>query len=602
MAAQDVGSASIVGRFTHIAREHKDALALVGDDLALSYADLDAMSDRLARRLVALGAAQHTPVALMLPRSVAAIVTILAIVKSGAPYLAIDPAQPIARTMTMLRDAKVTILVVSAPIDTEFNNSLDGQYIRILDDPMEMVDVPSATLPCNIGPADLAYVAYTSGSTGRPKGVCIPNDAVLRLVVDSDFIDIRSSDVFLHFAPIAFDASTLEIWGPLLNGAKLAVAPSGPLTSEEIAAVVDDFEVTTLWLTAGLFHQFGEPEFERLTGLRYLIAGGDTLSPNQVERARTILTNTIVVNGYGPTENTTFTCTHAVLAPIVNNNVPIGRPIAGTHIAILDNHLAPVATGETGELYIGGRGLARCYLGDAQLTAARFVADPRPGYAGHRLYRSGDNVRDLGNDRLEFLGRVDGQCKIRGYRVEIGDVEVAVSAHPEVDDKAVIARKGPDGQVRLVAFYVAQAPIPGSEMRRMLAEYIPSYMIPASFVRLDVLPLNANGKIDRAALQRFDLPARPDVATQFRRPETEIERWLVQLWSDLLEVKEIGIDDDFFELGGHSLLAIKITAEIRAEYNAHIPVHRFYESPSARDVAALIGEVVSSVFPTNAAA
>ena len=593
---------SIVERFERIARAQAGAAALTGREGTFTYAALDAASDRLARRLVALGAARHTPVALMMPRSVALIVTLLAILKTGAPYLAIDPAQPIARTTAILTDAKVTILVTSEPITGGAGAPTFGEHIRILDDPLGMVDVSSATLPAHIGPADLAYVAYTSGSTGRPKGVCVPHDAVLRLVVDTDFIDIQATDVFLQFAPIAFDASTLEIWGPLLNGAKLALAPPGQLTFAEIAAVVEDSQVTTLWLTAGLFHQFGEPQFARMTRLRYLIAGGDTLSPIQVDRARVLLPDTIVVNGYGPTENTTFTCTHAVPAPISNASVPIGRPIAGTHVAIFDDQLAPVATGATGELYIGGRGLARCYLGDARLTAGRFVADPRSGHAGERLYRSGDRVRDLGDGLLEFLGRVDGQCKIRGYRVELGDVEVAMATHPDVEDQAVIARMGADSQVRLVAFYVAQEPIPGSELRRLLAEQIPAYMIPASFVRLDMLPLNANGKIDRAALQRHDLPARPDVASPFHPPETEIERWLVRLWSDLLEVEEIGIDDDFFELGGHSLMAIKITAEIKTEYDAHIPVYRFYEGPTPREVGALIDEVVSDVLVKISAA
>lgn len=592
MMSQEDHPSSIVERFARIVCTRAQATALAGKDGAFTYAALDAASDRLARRLVALGASRHKPVALMLPRSVASVVTLLAILKTGAPYLAIDPAQPIARSLAILEDAKATILVASEPIAANAGDPTFGERIRILDDPLATVDVPSVSLPADIAPADLAYVAYTSGSTGRPKGVCVSHDAVLRLVVETDFIDIRATDVFLQFAPIAFDASTLEIWGPLLNGARLAVAPAGPLTCAEIAAVVDDAGVTILWLTAGLFHQFDEPQFARMTRLRFLIAGGDTLSPIQVDRALSLLPDTTVVNGYGPTENTTFTCTHAVRAPITTASVPIGRPIAGTHVAVFDDRLALVAAGATSELYIGGRGVARCYLGDARLTASRFVADPRPGHAGERLYRSGDRVRDRGDGVFEFLGRVDGQRKIRGYRVEPGDVEAAVSAHPDVEDQAVIARSASDGQVRLVAFYVAQEPIPGSELRRLLAERIPAYMIPALFVRLDLLPLNANGKVDRAALERHGLPARPDVASPFHPPETEVERWLVRLWSDLLEVEEIGINDDFFELGGHSLMAIKITAEIKAEYDAHIPVHRFYEAPSPREVAALIHEVV----------
>lgn len=586
MAPHQERATSIQTRFEQIAVEHAQDVAISSNLGQLTYSDLKAASDRLAWRLVALRTSRRAPVAVMLPRSTELIVTLLAIIKSGAPYLALDPAQPPMRALSIMKDAQAQLLVTQGDAEALF-----GDSVEILNDPLAEFEGSLPDSPPEGAPQDLAYVAYTSGSTGQPKGVCVPHDAVLRLVVDTDFIDIHANDTFLQFAPIAFDASTLEIWGPLLNGAKLVIAPANTLTSTEIAAEADREGVTILWLTAGIFHQLDEPSFLRLARLRYLIAGGDVLSPQHVDRAVALLPSTIIVNGYGPTENTTFTCTHQIHARLAGGTVPIGRSITGTHIAVFDGELAPAATGEVGELYIGGRGLAHGYLGNARFTASSFVADPRPSHAGERLYRSGDRVRLGDSGLIEFVGRVDGQRKIRGYRVEPGEVEVAIAAHPDVEDQAVIARRSMDGQTKLIAFYVAQEAIPGSELRRLLAERIPSYMMPASFVRLDRLPLNHNGKVDRASLERYSLPVRPDVGSEFRPAVTMVEHWLVQLWSDLLEVEEIGIDDDFFELGGHSLMAIKITAEIASQYGVHVPVHRFYEAPSPRDVGKLIKEI-----------
>ncbi|ATL66812.1 non-ribosomal peptide synthetase [Nocardia terpenica] len=561
-------SDTIAAVFERRAAEFADRVAISAPAAELTYAELNIRADRLAAHLRELGVQPDDPVGVDLPRSADLIVALLAVVKVGAGYLALDPYQPEDVRSTILADAGVKVIVT----------------------PEVIAEMPAAAGP---SPTDtssgesIAYFAYTSGSTGRPKGVCVPHRAVLRLITNQPSLPIDGDDVFLQLAPVAFDASTLEIWGPLLNGARLVVAPPEELSPTALARLVSRAGVTVLWLTAGLFHTVVDAGIGRLKGLRYLVAGGDVLSADHVNRALRALPGTTLVNGYGPTENTTFTACHPITEPLDGDRVPIGYPIRGTTVHLLTEDLAPTPDGEVGELFAAGAGLALGYRNDPALTAARFIPNPFSRTPGDRLYRTGDLARRRPDGVLEFHGRTDGQVKIRGFRVETGQVEIALRGHPEVFDAAVVAR-GDDGDRVLSAFYLSDLPLVSADLRTHLAELLPQYMIPATFQRLERLPLTGNGKVDRTALAAIAAPQRPELSTDYRAPGGATETWLAQLWADLMHVDRVGVDDDFFELGGHSLMATRITVEIGERFGRTVSAVTFYEEPTIARLAELI--------------
>jgi amino acid adenylation domain-containing protein len=559
-------------------------IAVCRGDERLSYAELDQRSAWLAALLREHGVTVEEPVGVLLDRSVTLPVALLAVLRAGGCYLALDPSWPAARQSALLADAGVEVVLTQ-------RSHAEGLAVRTvvaLDDPALTLPEPAPDAP--IDPDALAYVAYTSGSAGTPKGVCVPHRAVARLVRDNGFLKVGADDVFFQYAPVAFDASTLELWTPLLNGARLAVAPTGELSPAELAEVVRAESVTVLWLTAGLFHQVVDTALDALAGLRYLIAGGDVLSPSHVDRAVDRLRDTTVVNGYGPTENTTFTCCHPVLGPLATPTVPIGRPINGTQVRLLDAGLAPVAEGGTGELYAAGSGLARGYLGRPGATAAVFLPDPH-GAPGSRMYRTGDLASVLPTGELAFAGRVDRQVKVRGVRIEPEEVEHALLRHPDVSEAVVVPQQQAHGGRRLAAFYTSDFAVSAAELRRTLAAELPGNLVPSSFGKLDEMPLTGNGKVDRAALAERTVRERPELDNELRQPDGPVQAWLVQLWTDVLEVEPVGVDDDFFELGGHSLLATQITMEVGAEFGIALRARTFYEHPTIAELAQYLAEV-----------
>ncbi|MDK0524154.1 non-ribosomal peptide synthetase [Streptomyces sp. ML-6] len=562
-------ASTITAAFARQVAARPDAVAVSAPDATLSYAELDARAGLLAGHLRELGVVPESRVAVDLPRSADLVVTLLAVLKAGGCYLALDPQQPEERRALVLKDAGAQLVVTPELLAAA----------TAAPDP--------APLPGS-GPQSTAYLAYTSGSTGAPKGVCVPHRAVIRLVREQELLPIRPDDVFLLLAPVAFDASTLELWGPLLNGARLVVAPPEDPSPAGIEDLVRREGVTTLWLTAGLFHSVVTAHRLRgMRGLRHLIAGGDVLSTAHVERALRELPDIRLVNGYGPTENTTFTTCHVVTGAVGEGPVPIGVPLTGSTVHLLDEHLLPVPEGRPGELYTGGSGLAHGYQGDPALTAARFLPDPFATTPGGRLHRTGDLARRRPDGALEFLGRTDLQLKIRGFRVEPNEIEAALRTHPEIDDAAVVAQR-PHGERILAAFYVTERTLTTAELRTHLAALVPRYMIPAVYLRVDELPLNRNGKTDRAQLAATTMPGRPELSTDYRAPADEHERWLAELWADLLQIDEVGVDDDFFELGGHSLMATRITVEIDERYGRTVAPVAFYEHPTVAELAEML--------------
>jgi len=447
--------------FAEQAARTPHAVAAVCEDRKVTYDEINRRANQLAHHLRNHGVGPETPVGICVERSLEMLVGLLGILKAGGAYVPLDPSYPTERLSFMLADGGIRIVLTQDHLRQKF---IDHNVELISPDS----DGASDENPENqCTPANLAYVMYTSGSTGVPKGVSIPHRAVVRLVKETNYAYFDREQVFLQFAPLSFDASTFEIWGSLLNGARLAVMPPGSASLAQLGSAVERYGVTTLWLTAGLFHQMADAELEKLSGLKQLLAGGDVLSPAHVEQVARELNHCQLINGYGPTENTTFTCCYSVKAEeTFDGSVPIGFAISNTQVFILDHAGQPVVGGESGELYIAGDGLARGYLNDAALTAERFVPHPFSSAPGARLYRTGDSVRRSGDGPIEFLGRLDQQVKIRGYRIELGEVETALAGHPAVRESIVLARPDAHGNKRLVA-YVVQSGVSDFDSRHV---------------------------------------------------------------------------------------------------------------------------------------
>ncbi|MEU9107564.1 non-ribosomal peptide synthetase [Streptomyces xanthophaeus] len=574
---------SVHAAFERQAARTPDAVATGLGDERLTYGQLNRRANRLARHLRSRGAGIETPVGVCLERSTDIAVALLAVLKAGAHYVALDPRQPRPRHELLVKESGLELLLAHGPTLEGVAGLGDVQDLGALRDGLALQ--PSDDLRLPVGPDHAAYIAYTSGSTGTPKGAVVPHRAVLRLVLDSDYLTVAPEDVFLMAAPLAFDASTLEMWAPLLNGSRLAVLPPGEPSLELLAATVAAEGVSVLWLTAGLFHQMAEGPLEQLAGLRVLLAGGDVLSPRHIDRVLAALPGITVVNGYGPTENTTFTCCHPMTAPVGDAPVPIGRPVNGTEVHVLDEALRPVPDGETGELYAGGAGVARGYAGRAALTADRFVPDPFSGRPGARLYRTGDLVRRRPDGALDFLGRADRQVKVRGFRIEPGEVENALLDQAGVRDASVVVHTHPETGKRLVAFFAGDEDVRPGALRQALGRVLPPHLVPSAVARLESLPLTANGKVDRAALEAREIRERPDVDSDFRPPQGALERELAALWCGVMGLDEIGADDDFFELGGHSLQATVLVRRIEERHAVRIRALDLYLNPTVSELA-----------------
>ncbi|HSF39893.1 MAG TPA: amino acid adenylation domain-containing protein, partial [Thermoanaerobaculia bacterium] len=579
---------SIDGLFEEQAGRSPGRIAVEAEgDLALTYAELNARANRLAHHLRALGLAPEDPVGVALERSPEMIVSFLAVLKAGGAYVPLDPAYPRDRLALMMEEAAVPLLITEERLLRALPGSLPASVV-LLDREREAIAVRSAADPGSRSAAGgLAYAMFTSGSTGRPKAVGVAHRAVVRLVRGADYADLGPEQVFLQLAPAAFDAATLEIWGPLLNGGRLALPPPGPPSLDALETAIARHGVTTLWLTAGLFHEVVESRIEALRPVRQLLAGGDVLSPEAVNRVLAELPGCALINGYGPTENTTFTCCHRVREPVPpGGSVPIGRPIANTRVHVLDRRLQPVPPGVPGELFAGGDGLARGYLRRPELTAERFVPSPFAGRGdepGARLYRTGDRVRRLPDGTLEFLGRIDDQVKIRGFRVEPGEVEAALAAHEAVTAAAVLIREAASGSRSLAAYVALSGP---ADLRSWLKDRLPAYMVPASIAVLPSLPLNTNGKVDRRALARLAAPEASEGGSA--PPRTPTEELLAGIWAGLLGVGRVGAEDDFFALGGHSLLALRLASRLGETFGAEVPLVEVFESPTLAALAAAV--------------
>ncbi|GAA4240025.1 hypothetical protein GCM10022254_63190 [Actinomadura meridiana] len=599
LTAQGTGRPSDVGTFhepslqeafRRQAARTPDAEAVRCAGRALTYRELDERSNRLAHRLIAAGAGPERPVAVFMDRTVDLMVGLTAILKSGACYLPLHHAYPPERMRWILDESQAPILLTDQAMS---DHDLPEAQIVIRADEEDANAAFPATDPGVRGHREqLAYVMYTSGSTGKPKGVAVTHQDVFELLADSIFTSREAYERVLLVLPYEFDPSTYSFWCPLLRGGTVVIAPESDLTVERMARVMKAERITAVDVTAGLFRVIAEERPDSFTGVPLVLSGGDVASPVAVRRVLDHSPGTVVRNTYGPTETTLFatsvlwTSSADVPAP-----VPIGRPLDGMVAYVLDDALTPAPTRVTGELYLAGTGVARGYLNRPDLTAERFVANPF-GPPGSRMYRTGDLVRWTPGGLLDFVGRADAQVKIRGFRIEPPEIEAVLGADPDVREVAVVAREdGPDGK-RLAAYVVADEGIDLPALERRARAILPEYMIPAAFVRLDGLPLTPNNKVDVKAL-----PA-PGTARQedMRPPRGPAEATLRDLFADVLEAPEIGIDDNFFELGGHSLLATRLISRIRAALGADLPVRAIFEAPTV----ALLAERIDHGTETNA--
>lgn len=554
-------------RFSTVAERYATAAAVSQGAVTLTYGELRDRVDDFASRLRRAGVAEGHLVAVN-QSGPDYVVGILAVLSLGAVYLPVDERDTSNRSQQLLAHARPNHIIRS-----------DGVVSHLLDAPVHFTALRGPEFP--------AYVMYTSGSTGRPKGTIVPHRAVFRLAVDPDWIALGTETRTYAMAPLAFDASTFELWAALLNGGSVVFPASIRLSLPSLMAEVRRCEVRDLWLASGLFSVIVERDVAELRGLRHLITGGDVVSPRHAERAAVALDPCIVMNGYGPTENTTFSTTYRIRpGERLGSSVPIGQPIDGTTIDVLGDDLKPVPRGGTGQLAVGGTGLALGYLHDLALTAERFVRIEITGEL-RIVYLTGDVVRERDDGQLLFVGRRDDLVKVRGYRVELTEVESALRAHPAVTQAVVLASSG-DERKHLIAYVALDSSCEADDLDPFLRSRLPEYMVPAEIIRLEVMPLTPHGKIDKS---RLSTVSRDDAAGR-RSPEpptTDLERRIVHVFERILNTHPIGINDGFFDCGGDSLGALELLETLNFLFGVEFDSEQLFAEDTPRALALVLG-------------
>ncbi|MCY1023392.1 non-ribosomal peptide synthetase [Pyxidicoccus sp. MSG2] len=570
--------------FSQQAARTPDAVAVSYGAHALTYRELDARSNQLARHLRSLGVGPEVLVGLCVERSVDLIVSMLGILKAGGAYLPLEASYPAERLAFMLQDARVGLLLVH---DARLQHlpPFPGPIVRIDADGDALSRHSTLPLASTACPDNLAYVIYTSGSTGRPKGSAILHRGIAALLFHTNFVRFSPGDRVAQASNASFDPSTFEIWGALLHGARLVGITADPAREpQELAAQIRNEAITVMFVTTAVLHLLARQVPDAFRNVHTLVFGGEAADPLALREVLRHGPPRRLLNGYGPTECTVFSTFHAIDAPpSLGQPVPIGRPITNGPVYLLDKHLRPVPIGVPGELYVAGERLGRGYFNRPELTARTYVPDPFSARPGARLYKTGDLGRYLPNGRIEYLGRADLQVKIRGFRVELGEVEESLRQHPAVEDCTVVALEV-GGDRKLAAYVVASGQAPAqASLRTWLRERLPEHMVPASFTLLPALPLTPNGKVDRRALPSPE-PAQGD-ASSYQPPRTFTEEALCRMWGALLEMERVGIHDNFFHLGGHSLLATQVVSRVRAELGVEVSLRTLFAGPTVADLA-----------------
>jgi tyrocidine synthetase-3 len=542
----------------------------------------------------------------MTDRSAEMLIGILAILKCGGSYLPVSPQYPRERIRYILADAAVSIALLEESVrDQKESIEALGVAVEMIVPPLELTEIRTTGVitenPAN--PGGLAYIMYTSGSTGHPKGVMVEHRNVVRLVRNTNYIDFASGSRILQTGVPEFDASTFEMWGCLLNGLTLCLIPRDHVLSpQKLKTAIQRFDIDIMWMTSPLFNQLTREDIDIFKGLRHLLVGGDVLSPPCINRVREGFPHLDVINGYGPTENTTFSTTYPIEREF-QSAIPIGSPIANSLAVVVDTTATSpslLPAGVFGELWVGGDGLARGYLNNPELTAQRFVPlTEAAGLAGHRFYRTGDMARFFPDGTIEFRGRVDNQIKIRGFRVETGEIEAALMGHELVKEALVLVKRDQRDEKFLCA-YIVPAPLPthranpldSGELTGYLGNKLPDHMLPSGIVFLDRFPLNKNGKIDREALPE---PNRSE-SGGITPPANRVEQELAAIWQEVLGIDRVGVHQNFFLIGGHSLRAIVLISKIQQTFKVELPLTQLFSQPTIRETADYIANSAGAEF------
>ncbi|NRF42238.1 non-ribosomal plipastatin synthetase PpsC [Bacillus subtilis] len=559
------------------AEQTPNAVAIVSDTQVFTYEDLNSWANQIASVLQIKGVGPDSVVALLTGRTPELIAGMLGILKAGGAYLPIASDLPVERIAYMLSDSGAALLLQSEKTEKQL---LDIECEQIIIEDIQKQG-KTKNVDSSAGPHSLAYIIYTSGSTGKPKGVMIEQRSVIRLVKNSNYITFTPEDRLLMTSSIGFDVGSFEIFGPLLNGAALHLSDQQTfLDSHQLKRYIEHQGITTIWLTSSLFNHLTEQNEQTFSQLKHLIIGGEALSPSHVNRIRNVCPEVSIWNGYGPTENTTFsTCLH--IQKTYELSIPIGRPVGNSTAFILNQWGVLQPVGTVGELCVGGDGVARGYLGRPDLTKEKFV--PHPFAPGDRLYRTGDLARWLPDGTIEYVGRIDDQVKVRGYRVELGEIESALRQIDGVKEAAVLARTAQTGSKELFGYISVKAGTNAEQVRSLLARSLPNYMIPAYIIEMETLPLTSNGKLNRKALPEPNFTSKQTYAP----PRNDLEDQLVLIWQEVLGIQRIGIEDSFFELGGDSIKALQVSARL-GRYGLSLQVSDLFRHPKIKDLSPFI--------------
>jgi amino acid adenylation domain-containing protein len=576
-------NSSIDELFENQSELRPEAIALEHHATRWTYRELNQSSNQIAHCLRQAGAKSESLVGICMERSAQTIAGMLAILKAGGAYVPIDPAYPAKRRSLMLEG--VPLLLTTKKLAAEFAE--DAARVICVDDE-SVLRASRENLPRLSNGESLAYVIYTSGSTGQPKGVAVMHRGVIRLFFNTNFLTIEGSDVVAQTLNVCFDAAMQEIWGALLTGARLVILDKELMLSPpRFKQELERREITVLMPTRALFNLMAREAPGAFAKLKYVAFGGEAADPRSVAAVLRHGPPKHLLNAYGPTEaSITATCMEVREVPEGAISIPIGRPISNTTIYLLDDHRNPVPMGVAGEIYIGGAGVARGYVGAPQLTAERFIDDPFSSEPGARLYKTGDLARWLPDGNIHLIGRADTQVKIRGFRIEPGEIEAVLKQHPWARDAVVVLHDDASGEKRLVAYVAGElSRLNATELRDFLKAKLPDYMLPSAIVVLEKFPLNSNGKIDRHALPE---PAATQSEKVFVGPRDPLEAQLVATWESALGIQPIGVNDDFFEIGGHSLLAVRILSEIERILGKNLPLATLLQMPTIEKLAAAL--------------
>ncbi len=577
---------SIAESFEEVARGCPDRVAVIDGNEQLTYAMLDERAERLAAHLELHGVGSGSRVGLALDRSAAMVVSMIGILKAGAAYVPLDAGYPAERLRFLIEDTQLSAIVADRELATRV------PLVRF-EDALKTAPQKGHSRP-KTAAESTAYIMYTSGSTGTPKGVEVTQRGVVRLVRNASYVDFGPEEVFAQISNSSFDAITFEVWGALLNGARLVILPTAVVLSpEEFARAIETHHLSAMFLTSSLFNVMAARCPQAFRTVRHLLVGGDAVEPRWARHVLRTAPLERIINGYGPTECTTFSVTHEIReVPEGAKSVPIGRPLSNSQAYVLDWNMQPAPVGVAGELYLGGDGLAKGYWNRPELTAERFVPSPFDPTGQARLYKTGDMARYREDGVIEYLGRTDHQVKIRGFRIELGEIETVLRQHPGVRDCAVVVGQDASGAKTLWAY---AATGPGArpnwgEIRQFLRERLPEFMLPSAGLFLDALPLSPNGKVDRRNLPSIEAAPRANTASAVT-PMTEAQQTVAEIWKKVLGARDIGLDDNFFEVGGDSLLIANVECELRPRFRTPFTITDLFEFSTIRTLAArLSGE------------